>query len=140
MDNLTVQGQRTRMPDLAVENDTEVVDIRPAQGVIAVDTRHAGRAATRLARTVVNASGYDGFGGWLAPDFVSTALPAGPHSTSISGHRHCVPRVVRGVTGWLFLEQRNDYLTGLTAYELVDLPIPDDFEAALAGPCVLELS
>jgi FAD-dependent urate hydroxylase len=329
---------------LDVENDTEVVDIRPAKGVIAVETRHAGGDATRLARTVVIASGYDGGGRWRVPDFISDALPPscydhtngpidfdrlngrrvavlghaasafdnanralecgalavdlcfrrskiprinphrfletagtlthfsaladpirwrigryfrlvdqppppatfelacahrnfrlhpgtpwhavrlegaeivvetpkgelrtdhlllgtgaeinlearaelksvapaalrwrdrftpavqeqdarlaalpyldhhygfmpkapgdswverifcfnaasflshGPHSTSISGHRHCVPRVVRGVTGRLFREQQNDYLAKLTAFDTIDLPLPDDFE------------
>jgi FAD-dependent urate hydroxylase len=61
---------------LAVENDTEVMDIRPAKGVIAVDIRHAGRDVIRLARTVVIASGYDGGGRWRVPDFISDALPA----------------------------------------------------------------
>ncbi|HZE45346.1 MAG TPA: NAD(P)/FAD-dependent oxidoreductase [Xanthobacteraceae bacterium] len=61
--------------DLAVENDTEVADIRPANGVVAVDTRHAGRVATRLARTVVIASGYAGAGFWQVPAFISDGLP-----------------------------------------------------------------
>ena len=60
---------------LAVENDTEVMDVRPAKGVIAVHLRHAGRDVTRLARTVVIASGYDGGGRWRVPDFISDALP-----------------------------------------------------------------
>jgi FAD-dependent urate hydroxylase len=60
---------------LAVENDTEVVDIRPANGIIAVDTRHHGRGITHLARTVVIATGYEGAGRWSVPDFVSSALP-----------------------------------------------------------------
>ena len=60
---------------LAVENDTEVIDIRPAKGVIAIDMRHAGRDVTRLTRTVVIASGYDGGGCWRVPDFISEALP-----------------------------------------------------------------
>jgi cation diffusion facilitator CzcD-associated flavoprotein CzcO len=342
---------------LVVENDTEVVDIRPAKGVIAVDTRHRGRDATHLARTVVIASGYDGAGPWRVPDFISDALPAdryhhtngpvdfhrlcgrriavlghaasafdnanialehgaagvdlcfrreklprvnphrfletagtmthynalpdatrwqigryfrlvdqppptsafdlacahpnfrmhpgrpwlavrldgdeividtrsgelradhlllgtgatvelearvelrsltpavrrwrdcynpppheddarlaalpyldghyafmpkaaddcwvervicfnaasylshGPHSTSIGGHRHCIPRVVRGVTALLFREQQNSYLAKLKAFDAIDLPIPDDFEATIAGSeRILELS
>jgi hypothetical protein len=68
-------------------------------------------------------------------------LSHGPHSTSISGHRHCVPRVVRGVTGRLFREQQSGYLAKLTSFDAVDLSIPDDFEAALEGPeRILELS
>src|SRR5262245_28157385 len=41
----------------------------------------------------------------------------GPHSTSNSGHRHCVPRLVRGVTGRLFLEQQDAYLGQLMAFD-----------------------
>jgi hypothetical protein len=61
-------------------------------------------------------------------------LSHGPHSTSISGHRHCIPRVVRGVTDRLFREQQNGYLTKLKAFDTIDLPIPDDFERTVADP------
>ena len=61
-------------------------------------------------------------------------LSHGPHSTSISGHRHCVPRVVRGVTDRLFREQQNGYLAKLKAFDTIDLPIPDDFERTVADP------
>jgi cation diffusion facilitator CzcD-associated flavoprotein CzcO len=59
----------------------------------------------------------------------ASVLSHGPHSTSISGHRHCVPRVVRGVTGRLFADQAASFLDGMKAFDVVDLPIPDDFEA-----------
>jgi FAD-dependent urate hydroxylase len=61
-------------------------------------------------------------------------LSHGPHSTSISGHRHCLPRVVRGVTDRLFREQQNGYLAKLRAFDTIDLPIPDDFERTVADP------
>ncbi len=60
---------------LPVENEVEVVDVRPEAGVVAVDILHQGRAETRLARTVVLATGYDGAGRWRVPDFVSESLP-----------------------------------------------------------------
>ena len=66
----------------------------------------------------------------------------GPHSTSNSGHRHCVPRVVRGVTGRLYVEQQDDCVAKLRAFDAVELHIPDDFEEAFGSreSPVLELS
>jgi cation diffusion facilitator CzcD-associated flavoprotein CzcO len=55
----------------------------------------------------------------------------GPHSTSISGHRHCVPRVVRGITGRLFRQQQGHLLSRLKAFDGIELPVPDDFEENL---------
>jgi FAD-dependent urate hydroxylase len=55
----------------------------------------------------------------------------GPHSTSISGRRHCVPRVVRGITGRLFRQQQDRLLSRLTAFEGIELPLPEDFESKL---------
>jgi cation diffusion facilitator CzcD-associated flavoprotein CzcO len=82
--------------------------------------------------------------GWVSRVFCfnsASYLSHGPHSTSISGHRHCVPRVVRGVTALLFREQETSYLAKLKAYNVIDLPIPDDFEVALAGSArILEVS
>lgn len=60
---------------LAVENDTEVVDIRPGEAVVAVDTVREGRTQRRLAQVVVLASGFVGGGRWRVPDFISTSLP-----------------------------------------------------------------
>ncbi len=56
----------------------------------------------------------------------------GPHSTSISGHRHALPRLVRGLTQRLLIDQQQDIIAGLTAYADPDLVLPEDFEAALA--------
>lgn len=57
----------------------------------------------------------------------------GPHSTSISGHRHCVPRLVRGITARLFAEQAHDLADRLEAFRPADLPVPEDFEARIGG-------
>jgi FAD-dependent urate hydroxylase len=71
----------------------------------------------------------------------ASVLSHGPHSTSISGHRHCVPRVVRGVTERLFREQQRGYLAKLASFDTIDLAIPDDFETTIEDPeRILELS
>jgi len=69
---------------------------------------------------------------WVARVFsynFASRVSHGPHSTSISGHRFCVPRLVRGMTAALFGEQADRLADGLEAYVAPDLPIPDDFEA-----------
>ncbi|XAH23759.1 NAD(P)/FAD-dependent oxidoreductase [Xylophilus sp. GW821-FHT01B05] len=58
----------------------------------------------------------------------------GPHSTSISGHKHALPRLVRGLTQRLFLDQEGTLLEGLRRYAEVELELPDDFEAAHSAP------
>ncbi|MBZ9936239.1 NAD(P)/FAD-dependent oxidoreductase [Mesorhizobium sp. BR1-1-16] len=73
--------------------------------------------------------------GWVTRVHAFNALSTvsqGPHSTSISGHRHALPRLVRGVTRRLLLDQQHELIAGLEAYADQDLPLPDDFEAALA--------
>ena len=59
----------------------------------------------------------------------AAAVSQGPHATSISGHRHAVPRLVRGVTGRLFVQQAAGVLDRLASYAEIDLELPDDFEA-----------
>ena len=59
----------------------------------------------------------------------AAAVSQGPHATSISGHRHAVPRLVRGVTGRLFAQQTAGVLDRLASYADIDLELPDDFEA-----------
>jgi len=74
---------------------------------------------------------------WVARVFCFNAashLSHGPHATSNSGHRHCLPRVVRGVTDRLFREQQDGYLAKLAAFDTIDLAIPDDFEAKMEEP------
>ncbi len=59
----------------------------------------------------------------------AAAVSQGPHATSISGHRHALPRLVRGVTGRLFEQQTAQVLDRLASYADLDLELPDDFEA-----------
>ena len=59
----------------------------------------------------------------------AAAVSQGPHATSISGHRHAVPRLVRGVTGRLFEQQAGEVMDKLASYGEIDLQLPDDFEA-----------
>ncbi|WP_069307612.1 hypothetical protein [Methylobrevis pamukkalensis] len=63
----------------------------------------------------------------------ASAVSQGPHSTSISGHRHALPRLVRGVTRRLLLDAEGDLLPDLNAYRSDDLPVGDDFEDRLVA-------
>ncbi|WP_375463913.1 FAD/NAD(P)-binding protein [uncultured Methylobacterium sp.] len=58
----------------------------------------------------------------------ASTVSHGPHATSIAGHRHALPRLVRGLTRTLFLAQADGILPELRAYCEPDLSIPDDFE------------
>jgi len=69
---------------------------------------------------------------WLGRVFAfnfSGAVSMGPHSTSISGHKYALPRLVRGLTQRLFLDQEESVMPDLVAYDEIDLNIP----AALQG-------
>ena len=69
---------------------------------------------------------------WVAQVFCfngAAAVSQGPHATSISGHRHALPRLVRGMTRRLFLQQAEQTLDRLESYAEIDLELPDDFEA-----------
>ena len=71
--------------------------------------------------------------GWVRQVFAFNGLSAvsqGPHSTSISGHRHAMPRLVRGVTSRLFALQSGSFLDRLKRYDNNDLAVSDDFESA----------
>lgn len=57
----------------------------------------------------------------------------GPHSTSISGHKHALPRLVRGLTQQLFLAQEDHLLADLRTPAEPELDLPDDFEAQAAA-------
>jgi cation diffusion facilitator CzcD-associated flavoprotein CzcO len=59
--------------DLTVENNVQVLDIRPGPrpGVVTVETS----TGLRLARLVILATGFEGMGGWQLPDVVTDALP-----------------------------------------------------------------
>jgi cation diffusion facilitator CzcD-associated flavoprotein CzcO len=72
---------------------------------------------------------------WVGRVFAFNGLSVtshGPHSTSISGHKHALPRVIRGVTRRLLLDNETRVLPELAAYRSNDLPIPDDFEERAA--------
>lgn len=73
----------------------------------------------------------DAAAGWVARVFCfngASGVSHGLHSTSISGHRHALPRLVRGVTDRLFAGEAGQVLDRLEAYEDVDLDLPADFE------------
>ncbi len=99
-----------------------------------------GTADARLARFPY----LDGFYGfvpkdpeetWVSRVFAfnsSSFVSHGPHSTSISGHKYAVPRLVRGVLRRLLLDREAVILPELASYVSPDLPIPDDFEVVIA--------
>lgn len=103
-------------------------------------TPQDGSADARLARFPY----LDGFYGfvpkdpedaWVSRVFAfnsSSFVSHGPHSTSISGHKHAVPRLVRGVLRRLLLDREAVILPELASYASPDLPIPDDFERVVA--------
>jgi cation diffusion facilitator CzcD-associated flavoprotein CzcO len=51
-------------------------------------------------------------------------VSAGPHATSISGHKFALPRLIRSLTQRLLLEQEDGILDALRAYDERDLTIP----------------
>ncbi len=64
----------------------------------------------------------------------ASAVSHGPHMTSISGHRHALPQLVRGVTGRLFEQQAGSFLGRFIDYADPDLDVPLDFELTHAAP------
>jgi cation diffusion facilitator CzcD-associated flavoprotein CzcO len=48
----------------------------------------------------------------------------GPHSTGISGHKHALPRLLRGLERRLLVEQEDGVVAALQAYDEIDLIIP----------------
>jgi FAD-dependent urate hydroxylase len=48
----------------------------------------------------------------------------GPHSTSISGHKHALPRLLRALERRLLVEQEDGVIAALRAYDERDLTIP----------------
>jgi FAD-dependent urate hydroxylase len=51
----------------------------------------------------------------------SSVASMGPHTTSASGHKYAVPRLVAGITGALMAEQSADLLSALHAYDEAEL-------------------
>ncbi|WP_165361304.1 NAD(P)-binding domain-containing protein [Lichenibacterium ramalinae] len=73
---------------------------------------------------------------WVARVFCfngASGVSHGLHATSISGHRHAMPRLVRGVTERLFAGEAGRVLGRLAAYADIDLDLPEDFEAGHHG-------
>ncbi len=69
---------------------------------------------------------------WVSRVFaynVSAYVSMCPHSTTISGHRFCLPRVLRGVTGRLMKEEAAHVMAALEAYDNVDLVVPKHLQA-----------
>jgi cation diffusion facilitator CzcD-associated flavoprotein CzcO len=60
----------------------------------------------------------------------SAIVSMGPHSTSVSGHKYSVPRVLRGLTRSIMLEQERALMPDLTAYDESDLDFPQARAAA----------
>jgi cation diffusion facilitator CzcD-associated flavoprotein CzcO len=54
----------------------------------------------------------------------SAILSMGPHSTSISGHKYSVPRIIRGVTRSLFLEQQDGVMDGIKSFREPEIVWP----------------
>ena len=64
---------------------------------------------------------------WLAHIYAysfAAYVSQGPHSTSISGHRHSIPRVVRSITRSFFLEQQDALVPSLKDYDEPELVVP----------------
>lgn len=60
----------------------------------------------------------------------SAILSMGPHSTSISGHKYSVPRLVRGVTRSLFLEQKDSVIADIRSFQEPEITWPGDTHSA----------
>ena len=56
----------------------------------------------------------------------SAMVSMGPHSTSVSGHKYSIPRLVGGITRSLFLEQADEVVPRLRAYDEpeIELSLP----------------
>ena len=60
----------------------------------------------------------------------SAIVSMGPHSTSVSGHKYSVPRLLRGLTRSIMLEQEAALVPDLLAYNQSDLDLPQARTAA----------
>ncbi len=60
----------------------------------------------------------------------SAIISMGPHSTSVSGHKYSVPRLIHGVTRSIMLEQQSALVPDLLAYNQSDLDLPQARAAA----------
>ena len=53
----------------------------------------------------------------------------GSHSTSVSAHKHSIPRLVRGITSRLLGEQVGSIMPGIAAYSEIELKLPKAAQA-----------
>jgi cation diffusion facilitator CzcD-associated flavoprotein CzcO len=58
----------------------------------------------------------------------AAAASMGPHSTSIAGQKHALPRMVRALVRRLFLEQQDSIIPDLRAYDEQDIVVPSAFQ------------
>ena len=67
----------------------------------------------------------------------SSVASMGPHTTSASGHKYAIPRLVGGITAALMAEQADALLPALEAYDEVELrpvtPAPQDRPGRVLG-------
>jgi len=63
----------------------------------------------------------------------SGIMSMGPHSTSISGHKYSVPRLIRGLTKGLYLEQESHLMPDMMAYDEPDLVYDADVSSVSAA-------
>ena len=70
----------------------------------------------------------DGSGhAWLSRVYAynfASYVSMGPHSTSVSGHKHSIPRMIRGITRSLMFEQVDAVMPGIAAYNELELRFP----------------
>jgi cation diffusion facilitator CzcD-associated flavoprotein CzcO len=54
----------------------------------------------------------------------AAAVSMGPHSTSVAGQKHALPRMLRALVRRLFLEQQDSLIPDLRAYDEQDIVVP----------------
>jgi cation diffusion facilitator CzcD-associated flavoprotein CzcO len=62
----------------------------------------------------------------------SAIISMGPHSTSISGHKYSIPRVIRGITRSLFLEQQDGVVAKIRSFQVPEIDWPADKQRSAA--------
>ena len=74
----------------------------------------------------------DGGNGWISRVHAfnfAAYVSHGPHSTSISGHKHALPRLLRALECRLLLDQQDGILDALHAYDERDLIVPAELRS-----------
>lgn len=65
---------------------------------------------------------------WLSRVYAynfASYVSLGPHSTSVSGHKYSIPRMIRGITRSLMFDQVDSVMPGITAYDVPELRFRD---------------